>query len=278
MNDVLSQRSAIVGDAYDADVYFYSGAIDQTGFAGIINALSEGRAKTNGMLILTTNGGSLNTAYQMTRFLQRKYEKLFVFPPGQCRSAGTLITLGAHRLFMDEHSELGPLNGVFSSVNDDFGRKDGVDMGHALESLSEGCRDLFKKLVSTIAMVDQSTPKCQFATQVSATIAAQVYAPLFWKIDPTQLSMKIGYGKAVAEYGRRLAEKSRNVKPGSIDRLINDYPVHDFIIDREEAADLFSVIETPTEKLYALVDCLGDAAFTQASTTSVRKLARVDQS
>jgi hypothetical protein len=41
-------------------------------------------------------------------------------------------------------------------------------------------------------------------------------------------------------YGNRL--KSENVKPRTVDRLVNDYPAHGFVIDQNEAKELFKQV------------------------------------
>jgi hypothetical protein len=52
--------------------------------------------------------------------------------------------------------------------------------------------------------------------------------------------------KVAEEYGTRLDAKSRNLKPGALDQLLASFPSHSFVIDYDEARDLFHSIRKPT--------------------------------
>ncbi len=52
------------------------------------------------------------------------------------------------------------------------------------------------------------------------------------------------------EYGDRL--RTSNVRKGTIEKLLGSYPSHEFVIDREEAGDLFERIEFPGDELEVL--------------------------
>ena len=61
----------------------------------------------NSFLMLTTNGGDPNDAYRIARLLQRVSKTFYLCVPRICKSAGTLIALGAHQIQMTMISELG---------------------------------------------------------------------------------------------------------------------------------------------------------------------------
>src|SRR5262249_45958589 len=46
---------------------------------------------------------------------------------------------------------------------------------------------------------------------------------------------------------RRLDKKYNNLKPNGLDRLIADYPSHEFVIDRAEAESLFKRVRSPSD-------------------------------
>ncbi len=50
-------------------------------------------------------------------------------------------------------------------------------------------------------------------------------------------------------YGERLDKYGRILKDGvaTLNKLINSYPSHAFVIDRNEARELFSKVRAPTE-------------------------------
>src|SRR5262249_11156000 len=49
---------------------------------------------------------------------------------------------------------------------------------------------------------------------------------------------------------KRLNRRSRNLLPGSIERLVHRYPLHAFVIDLEEAREIFNNVDSPTKLLY----------------------------
>ena len=66
--------------------------------AEISKTKSMASSRKNGLLILTTYGGYANPAYQVANIFQRKYEKFYIYNPFYCKSAGTLMCLGANKL------------------------------------------------------------------------------------------------------------------------------------------------------------------------------------
>lgn len=59
------------------------------------------------------------------------------------------------------------------------------------------------------------------------------------------------------EYGKRLNRKSRNLRPGALDRLVAEYPDHGFVIDRTEAEGLFYRVREATAAERVLSNELG---------------------
>jgi ClpP class serine protease len=114
---------------FDADVYLFTGAITTDSADTLIQKGLEVKEKAaNAVLVLTTNGGDPNAAYRMVRYLKRKYKKLTLYVFGQCKSAGTLIALGADEIVMSEFGELGPLDVQLSKKDELFGRSSGMDI------------------------------------------------------------------------------------------------------------------------------------------------------
>lgn len=95
---------------YRADIYLYSGQVNDVGLGKIVEAVTSHKRLDNAVLIITTTGGSANSAYSIARIFQKMYKNFTVYCPSYCKSAGTLLALGAHELLMDMFSELGPLD------------------------------------------------------------------------------------------------------------------------------------------------------------------------
>jgi len=76
-----------------------------------------------------------------------------------------------------------------------------------------------------------------------------LYKPIYAQIDPMHLGI-INRAMGIAwSYGYRLISKGNNIKKSkmeaTLDRLIRDYPSHRFVIDRDEAKELFLHVRKP---------------------------------
>jgi hypothetical protein len=71
-----------------------------------------------------------------------------------------------------------------------------------------------------------------------------------------------------------LIQYSKNASPLSVIHLVEHYPAHDFIIDAEEADDLFINLGFPSDKLYDLIALLGPIAYDESNPISFAKLDR----
>lgn len=61
-------------------------------------------------LILETDGGQTSTAWNLVNLIRMFCEELELIVPANCRSAGTLIALGANRIVMTKQATLGPID------------------------------------------------------------------------------------------------------------------------------------------------------------------------
>jgi hypothetical protein len=64
-------------------------------------------------LLLDTPGGDGETAVRMVRAMQARCQELTVLVPNQAKSAGTILVLGAHHIYMGPASDLGPVDPQF---------------------------------------------------------------------------------------------------------------------------------------------------------------------
>ena len=138
MNEEIGALAKAVSDELDARVFVYSGGIDGRGYAELVQAMQPTDRqpnRQNSLLILTTNGGLANSAFQIARLLQTTSAKFNLFVPRRCKSAGTLLALGAGQLYMSEISELGPLDVQLLKPNEIGERKSGLVVRTAFEGL-----------------------------------------------------------------------------------------------------------------------------------------------
>lgn len=82
----------------------------------------------------------------MGRGLQHSYEKFTVLLAGRCKSAGTLIVLGAHEIVMTNHAELGPLDVQLGKKDELFELDSGLTVLNALTELEAKPLNFLRRL------------------------------------------------------------------------------------------------------------------------------------
>lgn len=281
MTAELRAAVAAVEAKYDANVYVYSASIDSAGFGQLVTEVAEKKKKDprkRGLLILTTHGGHANSAYQIARLMQQTYEEFILFTPSVCKSAGTLIALGAHRLIMDVFSELGPLDVQLLDKDEIGARKSGLLTRSAFEALANEAFDLFSNTMLKIKMSSQNLISFRLAADISCRLTGELLSPVFGQMNPDVIGSDYRDLRVAIEYGNRLAKTSQNPVPSAVRKLVTDYPSHDFIIDRDEASKLFRTVDQPSEELYDLVQLLSGVTYRQASPGIVTACSSEDAS
>jgi hypothetical protein len=87
----------------------------------------------------------------------------------------------------------------------------------------------------------------RLASEIASGLAVGTYKEIFAQVDPMRVGDTERAVKIAWEYGERLARSSKNAKEGTLARLVAEYPSHSFVIDREEARELFHKVDDPTE-------------------------------
>jgi hypothetical protein len=234
----------------DADIIILSGRLyeprDET-FIAMVDDRKHRR--TNVMLVLTTLGGDPDVAYKMARALQHSYKHFTVFVPGYCKSAGTLIVLGAHEIVMAAHAELGPLDTqVLDRVETDR-RGSALTLGTSLISLESKIRAAYKACFADLR--DEIRMSTKLAAQTATMLVTRMYAPLLSQIDPMMVGEFDRANMTMIRYGERLTKRSKNVvDEDALFNLVNSFPSHSFVIDKHEAKDIFKKVRAPTKDEY----------------------------
>lgn len=259
--DAVSKAAAKVADTYDADVFLYNGTIDESGLGDLVESVFYSAERTNALLILVTYGGSANSAYRIARFLQKNYEELIVFIPSYCKSAGTLVTLGASRLIMSDFGEIGPLD-VQLFKQDELGeRKSGLLSKSSFDALSDSMFRMFEDFMIKIKHKSFGLISFQKASDIAASMSSSAMQPVFAQLNPNIIGDDHRDLSVALQYGLRLIIYGGNASHDSVNKLVNGYPAHDFVIDREEAKSLFFNVETPSLDLYNLLQEITDVAY-----------------
>jgi hypothetical protein len=260
----------------NCDIYLYSGPINEAGFGAVVENLFS--QYDSAILILSTHGGSANSAYRIARLFQSFYKTFTVFISSYCKSAGTIITLGAHRLIMTDFSELGPLDVQLSKRDEIWERRSGLLLRSALTNLNERADDLFSKIMVSIKSNSRGAVRFRLASELAAELTQSLLSPIYGQITPEGLGEDYQELMVAYEYGKRLASVGRLISETAINRLVHEYPSHDFVIDKLEARDLFSKIEDPTPDMYALASKLGNLVYApDAKQPTIEPLSKSDE-
>lgn len=244
-----------IEDAYDhfnetdTDVLVYAGPIEKPGYHSLCKLLDTNAAKRrqNVLLILCTRGGDPNAGYRIARALMHSYgaDKFRVAIPAECKSAGTLVCIGAHSLVFCDKGELGPLDVQFQKGDEIFQQSSGLDILRGMTYLKNDALAAFNQYLLDIN--GGSGLSTKVASEIASNLVKGIYEPMYAQIDPIRLGEMNAALQIAHEYGKRLHEKSSSLKTGALAKLIHDYPTHGFVIDRAEARNLFERVQPPNE-------------------------------
>lgn len=230
------------------DVISYTGNIAMLGYEVLSDLIKEPKAR-KALLVLSTFGGDPHAGFRIARALQCHYEEFSLLVPRYCKSAGTLVAIGASHLYLDDRSELGPLDVQVKKHDELVTRNSGLDILGAVEYLQTQTMQAFSKYCVNLANAGLST---KLASEISTQLAVQTFSPIAAQIDPMKLAemqraMDIAYA-----YGERLNEKGQNLRQHGLNQLAAGYPSHSFVIDRKEARKIFEKVSRPSAKMRVL--------------------------
>ena len=250
------------------DILLYKGDISYKGFELVVHgAPSKRRDKV--LLVLVTLGGDIDAGYRIAQYLRETYEEeVTVLVPGMCKSAGTLICVGARELVIGESGELGPLDIQVREKGELFRFNSGLAIPQALDYLDVAIRDTLREtIVHFSAGRGLGTER---AAEIAIRTAIGAFEPIYRQINPERLG-EVARLLAVAEdYANRL---QGNLKQGSLGILLSGYSSHSYVIDRSEAERLFESVRKPNRLENALAHNLGVdfiSAVFRAAQTEVR--------
>lgn len=252
----ISDFATTLADETDTDYILYNGSINKPYDNKIIDGCNGSKRRKNVILILCSFGGDPNAGYKMARCLQQKYSNFSVLIDGPCKSAATLIAIGAHEVIMSDYGELGPLDIQIGKKDELWETDSGLTVLSAIKALEEKSFELFESCFLNLKGRSGGKITLKTATEMASKLAIGTIAPIVAQIDPLhvgEVSRAMNIGR---EYGSRLAKTSKNTLEDTLQRLSTDYPSHGFVIDREEAKDLFNRIREPSVKEGHLLNLL----------------------
>ena len=231
----------------ETDVFSYIGSIERSGYDRVCDALEKKlpTKKKKALLFLNTNGGNPNAGYRIARAFIHHYgpENFRVAVNAECKSAGTLICIGASSLVVCDRGELGPLDVQFQKQDEIFQQSSGLDILRGMTYLQKDALEAFNTYLMEIN--GGSGLSTKIASDIASKLVMGIYEPMYAQIDPIRLGEMNAALQIAHEYGTRLNESSKNLKSSALSKLINGYPTHGFVIDRAEARTLFENVEAP---------------------------------
>lgn len=241
----------------DADVFIFNGSLEGRRDLDAIEVIFKNISRKKAFLLLVTNGGNPDVAYKITRYFHEKYDHFTVLVSGKCKSAGTLIAIGANELVFTPYGELGPLDIQLSKVDRFDQLQSGLTIQEALNTLEARALEKFYEVVKDYMQANNGLLSFASATKAASDFVTQLYAPVFSRIDPEEVGARARSMKIAADYGQRLALKSQNLKPNTLRLLSETYSSHSFVIDYHEAEQLFNRVRIANDVERELVSALG---------------------
>ena len=231
----------------------------------------ENLKSTNLILVLTTYGGDADSAFRIGRFFQNNYASFHCFVPSYCKSAGTLIAVASDHLHIGSAGELGPLDVQVRPIDDPIGHRSGLTTNWALKDLQGHALELFQALAYGVANDSEGIVSFPTASDLAARMTSELMRGIYNKIDPERLGQDARNLQIAREYGIRLNNHSKNLKQEGLNKLVNGYPSHEFVIDQTEAKEIFVRVAEPTTEMWNAIDSSLEDAMNVRSADSIVK-------
>lgn len=265
------------------DFFIYNGGIDPFLDKKIIPILKKTCRSENIVLFLTTPGGDPDAAYRLSRYLQQNYKHFTLAVLGACKSAGTLLALGAKEVIMNSEGEFGPLDVQLFRPDEFMQRTSGLTISQSLSFIGNKSFETFEKMFLDIRGKSGGVITTTTAANIASSIVTGIYAPITEKIDPMRIGEMQRSMDVAIHYGIRLGADEEKVQ-----HLAKNYPSHSFVIDFEEAQGLFNNVRKPNQAEEFLIKQMSFilrkelnfspfSLFTKTPTACVVKLKEFDE-
>jgi len=250
-----------VAQKHKADVYFINARMDDMTTDHLIYNIKENKQCKNCVLILTTNGGSADAAYRMVRAIRHFYSQgtFTLFALGRCKSAGTLVALGADTIVMGHFGEFGPLNVQLHKKDSLVLRHSGLNTVECIAKLNNQLYSCFQESFFSLLRDAGVSITTQTAADIAYKLSIGLFSPMSKQIDPIEFVDIHRATEVARDYAKRLSDTKR--KPLSndcIEKLVHGYRDHGFVIDYKEAVEIFGrdvVTFLPKEYIEFEDDC-----------------------
>lgn len=248
-----------LAEKFGFDIFLYNGPISEEMYGKVVSELIQ-KKRSKLLVIMVTLGGEANAAYRIGRLFQRLGRPFVLFVPSYCKSAGTIVSLAANELWMSVFSELGPLDVQLLKYDEIGERRSGLTTYSALESIKQQAFETFSDAMMEIKERSRYRVRFRTAADLAMHLTVGLFQHLYSQVDPAAIGEDYRDLHVALEYGKRLAEHSANLKRDAVSDLVHKYPSHDFVIDEDEAKNLFKNVNSPPSEFFELLELLGDSA------------------
>lgn len=225
----------------NADLYIYNAPILALRVDRLRHLVcAKKNRRPHSILFLTTLGGDPDAAFRLAACMRRNYIRFSVYLFGTCKSAGTLAVCGADNLVWGDFGELGPLDVQMTKPDEIYPTSSGLDIFQALAVLTNSAFEAFQDYLVGITSASEGHISAKTSAEIARELAVGLFAPMTGQIEPERLGEMQRAINIATEYGNRLTSNNRdNLKSGALKQLVQGYPGHGFVIDRDEAGNLF---------------------------------------
>lgn len=216
-------------------------------------------------LVIDSLGGDARSAFELARIFTRRCRGFTAVVPEQAMSAATLLTLGADEVLMARDASLGPLDAqIWDTDLEEF--TSGLNEVQSLERLRAYALDSVD--ASMYLLVSRTQKRVETLLPHVLAFVSDSMRPLYETIDVVHYNERARILKVAEEYAVRLLRRKYPERHSHehehepdrartiASRLVESYPEHGFIIDRDEARSLGLDIMASTPEQDAILERL----------------------
>ncbi|MEW6251471.1 MAG: hypothetical protein AB1716_12545 [Planctomycetota bacterium] len=184
------------------------------------------------VVLIDSPGGHARAAYRIAAFFRRNFGGFDAIIPLAAKSAATLLALGADRIMLGAHGELGPLDAQWYDPDREK-HCSGLDEYLSVQAISKFAQATVHSMFEYCR--NEYTKRFEVAFPPCAEFASRLSEPLLSKIDAVHWSDTSRTLQVARKYAERLLQKHYPRTATEIARkLVEEYPDHEYCIDADE--------------------------------------------
>lgn len=228
------------------DLFIYNGDITLTSLnTTLYNLIKQNKMHSDASLVLVTFGGDPDVAFKFINCLKSNYDKVSLWVPNMCKSAGTLIAIGADELVFWDTGELGPLDVQVYKNDNSFDRHSTLVLMESLKGIENKSLEVASKAFEHYRNMTMGRVNPKSLVELAANYSVSFYSELIKQIDPMSIGEVLRTQLITATYAMRLCDSAKNFKSDNLVKLLKGYPSHSFVISRDESREFFSTVRDP---------------------------------